>query len=161
MGISKKAVTFGSASGLLWGFVPLNIADLRGPNGETATVFIASILTGIIISLMLSKTSKPTKKSEVFGLGFITVPAGGFLFGVLASSIQFCAQRATGHTYRFVENGFDPLSAGLGYAMYGFYIFGLLLVPLAIATTSLLFKFLSYGLSEDSFRHTSRNHNSE
>jgi hypothetical protein len=139
MSTLKRTILFGTVSGLMWAIVPLTLSELWSSVGQTVSVFIAGAFTGISVSLVLSQPVCRIDRKLVVVLGFMSLPLGAFLFGVIVSFTHLGARLLTGASYRFVEYGFDPFRAGAEYAVFSVLsVFGFVLVPLAVATTYLL-----------------------
>jgi hypothetical protein len=132
----KRTLIFGSVSGALWSFVAGALDNLFDSKGQTITVVVAGLLTGIAVSfILLFPLSRSGRGSRIL-LGLAALPLGAFVFGILASSIQLIVKTLGGVPYSFVEYGFNPITIGFNYAVYSVIsVFALALFPLALFTT--------------------------
>ena len=133
-----RLIAFGAVSGLVWGVVPLTLTELWQSDGETLSVLLAGVLTGIAVTLLLFWPLHLSSRWRTVAIGATSLPLGAFLFGIIALWIHFGLARWPGVTYQLVQNGFDPLQTGLGYALGSLTpLFAIVLIPLAVVTTVL------------------------
>lgn len=136
----KRLFIFGTVSGLLWSLVPGYLSELMYSSvGQTATVLITGVLTGITVSALLTLPLLWLRIKGIITLGIVALPIGAFLFGFFLSLLQKAVQLWIGPTYRFVEYRFAPVEAGLNYAFFSVTYFALILIPLSLLTTSLFY----------------------
>lgn len=141
---TTKAILFGGIIGFFWAFVPIYLSELNRDVGESVSVIVSGVLTGMIVSGLLSIILVRNQPVLTLMAGMASLPLGAFVFGVVASFIHLIIQDVTGTSYRFVENEFAPVRLGLQYAVFGsITIFGLMLFPLAIFTTFILEMFIN------------------
>jgi hypothetical protein len=136
------SIAFGAVAGGIWALVPGTLSELFTSQGQTLSVFTSGILTGIIVTLTLNLILD--KRSRRFGIiiGALSLPYGAFVFGIVISLVHQLILSMGGPRYGFVIHKFEPLEAGLTYALYSsISIFALVLFPLAIATTLALQEF--------------------
>ncbi len=131
-----RIILFGVVSGLVWSLIPGTLSELWYSRGQTLTILLSGIVSGVLVSVLLAKPLRTVDWKLVPFFGLISLPLGGFFFGFTLSFVQLAAKSFTGASYRFVDYGFKPLETGGVYAIGGFYwFFPLILIPLAIITT--------------------------
>lgn len=138
MRTTARIVLFGTMSGLVWSLAPALLGDLFSSLAEVVTIVTASILTGISVSFALYRPLMRFSRRGALLLGIVSLPAGGFFFGVFASIVGLVGSDATGEPNRFVAAGFHPFIAGAQYALLSVIsIFVVILAPSAVLTTLL------------------------
>jgi hypothetical protein len=131
-----KTVLFGATAGALWSAVPGTLSELFRSTGETLSVIATGVITGVLVSLIVWSVFLVLGGRGTLLLGVISLPLGAFLFGILISAVHVVIKMATGTAYRFAQYNFDPLNAGLNYALGSLLsVFVLGLLPLAVFTT--------------------------
>src|SRR5262245_38614857 len=95
-----RTIAFGVLAGATWSIMPGTFSSLYWPAGQAITVIVAAVITGIFTSLVLSIPLQRAGRLETLLLGVVALPLGAFLFGTLASTVQFAWQLATGVGYR-------------------------------------------------------------
>jgi hypothetical protein len=136
---SLRVIVFGTTAGAFWSVVPGGLSELFDSLGESISVVISGMLTGILVSAVLFRPLQHVRITGTLFLGFLSLPVGAFVFGVIISIVQLLINILTGISYRFIEYGFKPLHVGIDYAGFSIVsIFALALIPLAIFTTTCL-----------------------
>ena len=144
----KKTILYGSIIGAIWGVFPMTLSELMSTSGEAYSVIAAGALTGLIVSLGLRAILPVKQKWKKIALGFLTLPVGAFVFGVIISYLHLAIERTTGLSYRFIAYEFEPVDTGLFYALLGtISLFSIAFIPLAIASTIGLNKLIEIELS--------------
>ena len=139
MTITSRVLLFGFVSGLIWSVVPGALSEMFRSPGETITVAASGALTGVFVSLVFRALLTKIDLWGAIAIGILSLPLGAFAFGVLISLVQWMVLRATGISYRFVANGFNPFQSGFEYAVLSVIsVLAFILFPLAIVTTLLL-----------------------
>ena len=134
-----RLIAFGAASGFVWGFVPLTLSELWQSTGLAVSTLFAGSVTGIAVTFVLAGPLQYPQRWIAGVLGAASLPLGAFLFGVVATWIQFGLSQWLGVTYRFVRHGFEPLQIGRIYALCSLIPwFAIVLVPAAVGTTLML-----------------------
>lgn len=106
----KRLFIFGTASGLLWSLVPGYLSELMYSSvGQTTTVLITGVLTGITVSALLLLSLIWLRIKGIIPLGIVALPIGAFLFGFSISLRQKAVQLWIGLTYCFVNTGLHQL----------------------------------------------------
>jgi len=135
-----KIIAFGALVGLAWSFVPGALSELFRGAGQTITVVVSGIFTGATVSLLFKRPLSSLGPSGAFALGVASLPLGGFVFGVVISCTHVLVRLLTGVQYRFAYD-FSPFRAGIEYAVMScISVFTIVLLPMAILTTYLLFR---------------------
>ena len=127
---------FGAVAGAIWAIVPLVLLDMFHPVGQAITVFVAGVMTGIVMSQLLAITLAGRGRPATLLAGVFAYPVAAFVFGMLISIVQWLAKGTLGVTYRVMRDGFAPIESGVGLAVAAtFWPFALVLVPIAVWTT--------------------------
>jgi len=139
-----RLIAFGTVSGLVWGVAPLTLLEMWQSDGETLSVLLAGILTGIAVTrLLVWPLCHSNNRWRTVAIGAASLPLGAFLFGVIGSSIQLGVARWLGVTCELVKNGFQPLHMGVGLAGASLLpMFAIVFLPLAVTTTLLLHRLM-------------------
>jgi len=144
----KKTILYGTIIGAIWGVFPMTLSELMSSTGEAYSVIAAGALTGLVVSLGLRAILPVKQKWKKVTLGFLTLPAGAFVFGVVVSFLHLGIERATGLSYRFIAYEFEPIDTGISYALLGaISLFSIAFIPLAILSTIGLNKLIENELS--------------
>ena len=139
MSTPLRVLAFGVVSGLIWSLVPGTLSELFRSPGETATVIVSAVLSGIVTSFTLAAALARFKHVAAIFFGLLSLPLGAFAFGVLLSLVQWLVREFNGVAYSFVEPEFAPFTAGAEYALLSVIsVFAFVLFPLAVLTTFLL-----------------------
>jgi hypothetical protein len=137
-------------SGLIWSLVPGALSELFRSPGETATVVVSGVLSGILTSFALAAPLARFGRGPVILFGALSLPLGAFAFGVLLSLVQWLVREFSGTGYRFVAHEFASLTAGIQYAVSSVIsVFAFVLFPLAVLTTFLLKRAIHSGHSHE------------
>jgi hypothetical protein len=140
-----RIFVFGIVSGLTWSCVPGVLSELFRSAGETATVIVSGVLTGVLISFALGAALRRSRLGEALLLGIAALPLGAFAFGVCLSLVHWVVRQFTGMAYRFADP-FAPIMAGAQYAILGVVtVFAFILFPMAVCTTLLLRRVVRAG----------------
>ncbi len=132
MNTGVRICMFGTVSGLLWSLVPGFLTEMFSSTVAVVTVLVSGIITGISVSCILYCPLIRFGRWGALLLGVISLPAGGFFFGVFLSIVGLVVGHATGDQ-RFVEGGFHPLRFGVLYAAYSVMsVLGIILIPAAV-----------------------------
>ena len=145
MSTSFRVLSFGVISGLLWSLIAGFIGELFRSPGESVTVIVSGVLSGVIVSFALVAPLAKSSRGKTILLGALSLPLGAFVFGVLLSLVQWLVREFGGTAYRNVANEFAPFTAGFEYAVLSVIsIFAVVFFPLAVLTTFLLRRVLSF-----------------
>ena len=148
MSTPLRVLAFGIVSGLIWSLVPGTLSELFRSPGETATVIVSGVLSGIVTSFALAAALARFGRGAAVLFGALSLPLGAFAFGVLLSLVQWLVREFSGTAYRFVAPEFAPLTIGAQYAVLSVIsVFALVLFPLAVLTTLLLRRVIHSGQS--------------
>ncbi len=146
MSTPSRVLAFGVASGVIWSLVPSTLSELFRSPGETATVIVSGILSGILTSFALAAPLARFGHGAAILFGTLSLPLGAFTFGVLLSLVQWLVRDFSGTAYQFVAYGFAPLTVGAQYAVLSVIsVFAFVLFPLAVLTTFLLRRVIHSG----------------
>jgi len=139
MNTPARVFTFGLVGGLVWAVIAGVLDELFRSRGETLTVLTSGVMSGVAVSFILFVPLARFGRLGGVLLGIASLPLGAFVFGVLASVVQWLAGQLTGETYRFIAYGFTPWRSGAELALLSMIsIFAFFLFPLAVLTTFLL-----------------------
>lgn len=143
MNATVRITTFGALSGILWSAVAGFIGELFRSRSETAAVLVAGVLTGILVSFILSHPLRRLSRRGSIWLGLLTLPLGGFCFGVVLSFVRLMGGHITGGEHVFAQHSFAPLTLGISFAVLSMIsIFAVVLFPLSVFTTYLFKRFI-------------------
>ena len=146
MSTTARITIFGALSGLIWSVVPGFICDLFKSRSEVIAVLIAGVLTGIVVSLLLSRPLRRLSRRGSLWLGALALPLGGFCFGVSISFVHLAASHIKSVAHIFGQYPFAPLTQGVSFAVLSVIsVFAVVLFPLAIYTTFVLRRFIIHG----------------
>ena len=141
MSRTKRAILFGSLSGLLWTFASFWFSS-RSP--ENLKIFLpAGIATGILISLALYKPLVKLKLPMTLVFGILVLPVAAFCFGLCVGLIESIHGYSSGGDASQSQSPASVLYMGLLY-LYGTAaaclkpLCGLILLESAVFTTWLL-----------------------
>ena len=138
-----RSIAFGIVCGFIWAIVPLTLSDLGESSGQTASVLLSGSLSGIAVAFLLVKPLEMVNLKGSVAIGVVSLPLGGFLFGIIVSWVHLGLSIWPGVNYHFVRNQFAPLESGKSFAMGSLTLsFNFILIPLAVATTLLLQNYL-------------------
>lgn len=139
MKATARILVFGVLSGLLWSAIPGVLTELFRSVGEALTVAVAGCVTGVIVSVALSRPLMFFGRPAAILLGVVSLPIGAFTFGAVLSIVQRTVLNLSGISYRFAAPDFAPFTSGFQYAIGSVLsVFALGLFPLAVVTTVLL-----------------------
>lgn len=139
MSVPARGLVFGLLSGLLWSVAVGLGRDVLRSSHDTYSVVAAGLLSGALVSSLLTRPLRRTGWPTGMALGTLSLPPGAFLFGFLAVVIQFVARELTGLGYSFLESGFHPLRIGFQQALDSITSrFAPLLLPLAAVNALVL-----------------------
>lgn len=146
--IMKKTILYGLIIGSIWGIFPMTLSELMSSAGEAWSVIVAGAMTGCIVSVVLRAILPIKKKWKKIALGFMTLPFGSFLFGVIISYLHLAIESVSGISYRFIAYEFEPIDTGLFYAFLGTVsLFSIAFIPFAIFSTIGLNKLIENEMS--------------
>src|SRR5690349_21518456 len=129
MSTPLRVLAFGIVSGLIWSLVPGTLSELFRSPGETATVIVSGMLSGIVTSFALAAALMRCHRLATILFGALSLPLGAFAFGFLLSVVQWLVREFSSTSYRFVGHGFAPFIAGAQYAVFSITVFGYVLLP--------------------------------
>jgi len=141
-------VKIGAIYGAIWSLVPGILSELLWHPGQAASVVASGIITGVIVTCLVSPLLVRARWWQAVILGMVSLPLGASLFGLIVSSMHWLIFKATGVQLRFVMQTveppgylFDPVDVAFEYVTHStttFFAIGL--IPLAILTTLHLFR---------------------
>jgi hypothetical protein len=136
-------------SGLVWSALVGGFSSNDDSSGEIATVLVAGVITGILVSFMLKSRLSKCGRLATFGYGLLSLPVGAFAFGFITTLIQITVRAFTGVSYS-MSASFNPVEAGVLFALVStFSILTLVYLPLAVLTTFLLRAIIIRGIRRD------------
>jgi hypothetical protein len=144
--VPARLVFFGCCAGLVWSLAPGILDKLFYGRGVVPTL-IASVLTGVFVSMVLYR---PLENSGVIGAfcwGLLALPIGSFCFGVFLSVILIVASICHRAAIPPGNDLFMPLKLGEEYAVFSLItVCAYFLFPLAVITSFVLRAFARYKL---------------
>jgi MFS family permease len=143
-----RRVKLGAVYGALWSLVPGVLSELLWHPGQAASVVASGIITGVIVTCLVSPLLAAARWWQIVILGMASLPLGASLFGLIVSSMHWLIFKATGVQLRFVMQTveppgylFDPLDVAFDYSLHStMTVFAIGLLPLAVFTTLHLFR---------------------
>jgi len=136
MSTAPKVIVFGIISGLIWSVMPGVLGLLFSSSWESVLVLLAGMLTGIAVSSVLRVPLARCGRLQSLAVGLVALPFGAFVFGVFFTLLDILFGKLSTSQY---ITPFTPFTMGFVYAFFSVQsLYGLVLFPLAILTTFLL-----------------------
>ena len=150
MKTQRRIVIFGVISGFLWTLVCVTLIGLAmgGRSGwwfgswfespsESLALLATGVLTGVVVSFLLYAPLRRWGPKCALIAGAFSLPAGAFLFGMISSLLSGMINPLPDG-----NNAFYSICAGIVFAVASVMSsFVLVLLPLAMVTSWLLFRF--------------------